>query len=273
MIPGMSRPCSVLRVFTRDGEGGNHLGVVNDVVGLDPETMQGIAADLGFSETIFVDWQEPDAATVRIFTPVIEMPFAGHPLVGATWALYMLGPGEVVTTLRCPTGDIAIGMEGSTAFIQSVIDPASVEPADLARYAIAAGMPPPVAGWRVAMPRIYSLLEYADAPTVASLQPDMAELAASGSETMVFARTGDRVRARFFAPAGGVLEDPATGSAAVALAMTRIADGEGVGSLVIDQGEEIGHPSRIMLSWWADTVRIAGECSHDETRLLEDDTG
>ncbi|MBA2338216.1 MAG: PhzF family phenazine biosynthesis protein [Acidimicrobiia bacterium] len=268
----MSRPCSVLRVFTRDGEGGNHLGVVNDVMGLDPEMMQGIAADLGFSETIFVDWQEPDAATVRIFTPAIEMPFAGHPLVGATWALYMLGPGGV-TTLRCLTGDVAIGMEGSAAFIQTVIDPASVEPADLSGYATAAGMPPPVAGWRVAMPRVYSLLQYVDAATVASLQPDMAQLAGSGSETMVFARASDRVRARFFAPAGGVPEDPATGSAAVALAMTRIADGEGGGSLVIDQGEEIGHPSRIMLSWRDDTVRIAGECSHDETRLIEDDTG
>lgn len=272
MIPAMSRPCSVLRVFTRDGEGGNHLGVVNDVIGLDPEMMQRIAADLGFSESIFVDWQEPDAATVRIFTPAIEMPFAGHPLVGATWALYTLGPGGV-TTLRCLTGDIAIGMEGSTAFIQTVIDPASVAPADLSRYATAAGMPPPVAGWEVAMPRIYSLLEYPDAAAIASMQPDMVALAASGSEAMVFARDGDRVRARFFAPAGGVPEDPATGSAAVALAMTRIAAGQGGGSLVIDQGEEIGHPSRIMLSWCEDTVRIAGECSHDETRLLEDDTG
>ncbi len=272
MLGGMSRPCLVLRVFTRDGEGGNHLGVISDVIELDPATMQRIAADLGFSESIFIEWQEPDRAAVRIFTPTIEMPFAGHPLVGATWALHILGPGGV-TTLSCLTGDVAIGMEGSTAFFERPVDPSLAEAVDLSGHAVDAGMPRPVAGWQVAMPRVYTLLEYPDAATVASLQPDMEALTAAEAETLVFARSGGMIKARFFAPAAGVPEDPATGSAAVALAMSRMMEGEGRGTLTIDQGDEIGHPSRIHLSWWEATVRVAGECVHDETRLLEDGTG
>ena len=73
------RHCYVLRVFTRGDEGGNHLGVVTDVTGLDTETMQGIATELGFSETVFIDWQNEGVPFVRIFTPAAEMPFCGTP--------------------------------------------------------------------------------------------------------------------------------------------------------------------------------------------------
>ena len=79
----MSRPCHVLRVFTRGDEGGNHLGVVVDAIALSTDRMQAIATDLGFSETVFIDWTDTtDHPKVRIFTPADELPFAGHPLVG-----------------------------------------------------------------------------------------------------------------------------------------------------------------------------------------------
>ena len=57
-LPAMSRPCHVVRVFTRGDEGGNHLGVINDVIGISDEGMQAVATELGFSETVFVDWTD-----------------------------------------------------------------------------------------------------------------------------------------------------------------------------------------------------------------------
>ena len=79
---------------------GNHLGVVPDVAGLDTGTMQGIASDLGFSETIFLDRTEAIPAA-RIFTPEVELPFAGHPLVGAAWVLGEI-EAEPPDRLSCP---------------------------------------------------------------------------------------------------------------------------------------------------------------------------
>ena len=82
----MSRQCQILRVFTRDGVGGNHLGVVTDLNGLTTEMLQAIAVDLGFSETIFCDLSG-EVPVARIFTPGAELPFTGHPLVELGWAL------------------------------------------------------------------------------------------------------------------------------------------------------------------------------------------
>jgi trans-2,3-dihydro-3-hydroxyanthranilate isomerase len=74
---------------------------------------------------------------------------------------------------------------------------------------------------------------------------------------------------RFFAPAGGVAEDPATGSAAVALARAMVESGEAPGKLSIDQGAEIGTPSRIELEWTAQTASIGGTVVHDRTELVK----
>ena len=88
------RHCQVLSVFTRDGAGGNPLGVITDVTGLDGAAMQAIATELGFSETVFLDSTRPGVPQARIFTPAAEIPFAGHPLVGAGWVLGAMGPGD-----------------------------------------------------------------------------------------------------------------------------------------------------------------------------------
>ena len=263
----MPRVCQILRVFTRDGEGGNALGVINDTIGLDDEGMQAIAAELGFSETVFVDWPAGDMPSVRIFTPLVELPFAGHPLVGTAWTLLTMGPGGV-GRLRCGIGEVEIGLDGDDAWIVVAIDPAAARAGDLGDYALRAGLPPPVRSWLVAMPRDYVVLEYPNAATIAAIVPD-AEVLGERFGTLVYARSGDGVRARFFAPSAGVLEDPATGSAAVALATALLASGEPSGRLTIDQGGEIGHPSRIELSWDARTARIGGGCVRDEARLLD----
>jgi len=264
----MPRVCQVLRVFTRGDEGGNALGVVNDIVELSDDRMQAIATDLGFSETVFVDWPEGEPPVVRIFTPALELPFAGHPLVGTAWTMLTLGPGGV-DRLRCGIGEVAVGMDGSAAWVTAPIDATNAASVDLGDLAKRASLPQPARSWIVNLPMEYVILEYPDAASVAGADPDLGVLSEHFG-TLVFARDDARVRARFFAPAGGVPEDPATGSAAVALATALVASAEPEGHVTVDQGEEMGHPSRIDLSWTTATARIGGTCVRDEIRFLDD---
>ncbi len=263
------RHCYVLRVFTRDGLGGNHLGVVTDTTSLTDQAMQGIAAGLGFSETVFLDWNEREVPHARIFTPTTEMPFAGHPLVGAAWILHALGPGGP-EELTCEIGRIGISYDGTAAWIDAPLGQAV---STIDRFdAAALGLPVPRSAVAVEMPLRYVLVELSGASEVASFRPDPEIMAAhpDGEHTYVWARAGDgRVRARFFAPASGIFEDPATGSAAVALARALQAAGEPEGDLLIRQGEEIGAASVIHLSWTPDGARIGGSVMRDEVRELD----
>ena len=264
----MARGCTVVRVFTRGREGGNHLGVVNDLVDLDDSAMQRIATDLGFSETVFVDWSAGATPYVRIFTPAEELPFAGHPLVGAAWCMTVIGPGEM-DRLRYREGDAMIHREGDTTWVEVAMDGEVVAPEDAVQFLARAGISPLESVSRVMIPREYVLARLPSAAAVAALSPDM-DVLADRFGTMVYARDGTQVRARFFAPQTAVPEDPATGSAAVALATMLSAAGEVEGRLTIDQGEEIGHPSRIELSWGNGRAAIGGTVVRDEVRMLDE---
>src|SRR3712207_3434636 len=104
----------VLKVFTGEGgKGGNPLGVFVQGSAVPAEERQAVAADLGFSETVFVD----DAAggRLRIFTPGTELPFAGHPLVGTAWLLAR--EGFEVPVLRPPAGEGPVRTEGDLPFL------------------------------------------------------------------------------------------------------------------------------------------------------------
>jgi trans-2,3-dihydro-3-hydroxyanthranilate isomerase len=216
------RHCYILSVFTRDGAGGNPLGVVTDVTGLDGAAMQAIAADLAFSETVFLDWTAPGVPYARIFTPAAEMPFAGHPLVGAGWVLGKMGPGTI-RRLACGIGEVPFRVEGDRVFIEVPL-PREVESAPVAPVA---GLPPAERAWMVRLPLRYLLLETGSPEAVAGAHPDFEVLAGRPWEgTLLFTRRGSVVQARFFAPAVGVAEDPATGSAAVALAGALAFSGE-----------------------------------------------
>ena len=104
----------VLRVFVGDGgAGGNPLGVFLDGGEVPEDDRQGVAADLGFSETVFVE--DPEQGKLRIFTPKEELPFAGHPLVGTAWLL--ASEGFDVPTLRPPAGEVPVRVEGDVTFI------------------------------------------------------------------------------------------------------------------------------------------------------------
>lgn len=254
------RHCFVLRVFTRDGVGGNHLGVVTDVSGLSHVTMQQVAADLGFSETVFIDWREGGVPRVRIFTPGAELPFAGHPLVGAGWLMNVLGPTPV-SRLACTAGEVQVRLEGDIAAIDAPSGERVVRAGDLGDRL--AGWVDPVDVRSVSMPSEYLLVEVADARDVATARP------AESGHVMLWAWDGDSVKARFFAPDIGIPEDPATGSAAVALAAVLNDAGRGAGSLTIEQGDEVGAPSLIELRWDGTNVSIGGAVVHDETRELD----
>lgn len=262
----MVRPAHVLRVFTRNDVGGNHLGVVNDVIGLSTDDMQAIAADLGFSETTFVDWSDRDVPMVRIFTPQVEMEFAGHPMVGTAWVMNFLGP-RPHDRLECPVGVVEVTMDGDAVFIETALDQ-PVEDGPDTTVLTRAGLPPPDRAWLVQMPKAYLVAQYPNSATITGLDPDMGVLEEVFG-TLCFARDERRAHSRFFAPAGGVPEDPATGSAAVALARAMVHAGESSGSLTIDQGAEIRNPSRIQLSWTKETARIGGTVQHDTIVLVK----
>ena len=216
----------VLRVFTRDGEGGNHLGVVTDVSTLTDGDMQAIAAQLGFSETVFLDSTIGSLPHARIFTPTREMPFAGHPLVGAAWVLKGLG-SDGPDALVCQVGEIGISFDGEAAWIDAPLGQrvSAIDDFDATRF----GLPAPSSVAAVEMPLRYVLVELDGPAAVSSYHPDRAALAGhpDGGHTLIWAHAGPgRVRTRFFAPASGVFEDPATGSAAVALAASPPGGGE-----------------------------------------------
>ncbi len=166
----------VLRVFTdASGMSGNPLGVVLDAEQIERPRRQAIAAELGYSETVFVD----PGNRLQIFTPRLELPFAGHPMVGGAWLLRS-------SPLHCPAGEVHARVEGEHAWI-------------LAR----AEWSPP-----------FERLQLDDPGAVdAYVKPGegMLQVWAWIDEP------GGRVRARVFAPDAGVPEDPATGSAAITL--------------------------------------------------------
>jgi predicted PhzF superfamily epimerase YddE/YHI9 len=100
----------LLRVFcSEDGSGGNPLGVFLEGGDVPPERRQAVAADLGLSEIVFVD--DPERGEVRIFTPTVELDFAGHPSVGTAWLL------EGTEVLRAPAGELAIRRDGEIVYV------------------------------------------------------------------------------------------------------------------------------------------------------------
>lgn len=257
------REIHVVRVFTRGDVGGNHLGVVTEVEGLTAEDMQAIAAHLGYSETVFID---VPGRSVRIFTPADELPFAGHPLVGTAWILasrFGAPHGELMTGV----GTVSYVTSGSRASVECTIEVTEIEPDDVADVAVAAGMPIPMTTARLGLPKEYLIAEYEDAATVRALAPDMDALVGRFG-FLAYARADDRVKARFFAPGTAVPEDPATGSAAVALAHSLRLRGEARGHLTISQGDEIGHPSTIDLDWDGVRTAIGGSIRTEGNRRI-----
>jgi trans-2,3-dihydro-3-hydroxyanthranilate isomerase len=247
---GMSR-YFVVDVFTDTPLEGNQLGVFPDARGFSSEHMQLLAREMSFSETVFVLPAEGGGdARVRIFTPGHELPFAGHPVLGCA---FVVGAALDRDTVRLETGlgVIPIELERENDRIvygrmQQVIPdwrPYEREGELLAALGVErSGLP--VEAYPNGPLHVY--VELANEQAVASLRPNFAALAELGDVAAnCFAGAGRSWKTRMFAPAGGVFEDPATGSAAGPLAIHlarhgRIAFGE---QIEIRQGAEIGRPS------------------------------
>lgn len=222
---------NVLRVFTAaDGRFGNHLGVVDAAV-VAPVHRQAVAAELGYSETIFVDLPEPGATTARahIFTPVTELGFAGHPTVGAGW--WLREQGRPVQTLQVPAGIVQVRHSD-----------------DLTAVVARAEWGPEFA--------IHHL------PSAAAVEAADLDDYSDGGYHYLWAwinRDSGLIRSRMFANEAGVPEDEATGSAAVRITDHLSRD------LTITQGKG----SQIHTTWdpsgW---VVVSGRVVSDGVRQL-----
>jgi trans-2,3-dihydro-3-hydroxyanthranilate isomerase len=244
----------VVDVFTDVPLAGNQLAVFTDARDLDPLTMQTLARELNLSETVFV--LPPSSAEadvrIRIFTPSRELPFAGHPTLGTAFVLG--GPlQKIVIRLETGAGVVPVELERDGPRIvfgrmeQPIPnwEPASNVEAILAALGVS-GSGLPVERYDLGPGHVY--IELASPEEVAALDPDIGALARATSDgANCFARDGSRWKTRMFAPTHGVVEDPATGSAAGPLAIHlarhgRIAFGE---QIEISQGVEINRPSKL----------------------------
>ena len=190
---------SVVRVFTDDaGQQGNALGIVDAAAVAEPQRQE-LAAQLAFSETVFVDSDGSQIASATIFTPAVELPFAGHPTVGLSW--WLRGQGTPVHTLSVPAGNVRVRYDGDMTWVRS----------------------------RAAWAPEFELHHVPSVDEVEATDPT----AFTEGHHYVWAwidEEAGQIRSRMFAPSMGVAEDEATGAAAV-----RITDAPGRG-LTITQG-------------------------------------
>ena len=281
-------------VFTDRRFGGNPLAVFPEAHGLTDAQMQAIAAEFNLSETTFV--LPPDNpehhARVRIFTPRSELPFAGHPNVGTGFVLARREqsppehftfeePAGLVRVHILHAGDAITGARVSAPRSLSIEDDVPIDV-----VAACASLDPEEITTEAHTPLVASvgtpfvLAEVTSVEALSRATPDLAAFRAAASRVEALGNRlalhlyawqadGDRrLRARMFAPLGGVLEDPATGSANAALAalLTSLAPGVNVDlTYDIEQGIEMGRPSRILASARKTgegpvSATVAGDC-------------
>ncbi len=276
----MRRRYVTLDVFTDKRFAGNPLAVVLQPEGLDTAAMQAIAREFNLSETVFVQPPADTAhrAKLRIFSPGRELPFAGHPTVGAAVLLARLDGGEAprdfiveeeIGLVRCRVR--ATGPDsGHATFDIPRLPAAAGSVPDIATIAAALSIPAAEIGfedhkasrWSAGNP--FTVVPVRGLDAIARCRPNMAhfEAAFGGGFAAPFvvtretAEPGNSFHARMFAPGVGVAEDPATGSAAAAFAGHLAAHGgyrDGEHAVRIEQGYEMGRPSLMELS-----LKIAG---------------
>jgi trans-2,3-dihydro-3-hydroxyanthranilate isomerase len=248
---------TVADVFTEVPLEGNQVAVFTDASGLSGEVMQRAAREMNLSETAFVlRASDPDAGAhlrVRIFTPAVELPFAGHPILGTAFVVgramgspvvrLETGLGVVPVTLTRPDG----GGEPVYGEMEQFVP--EVEPFDAVDALLAAlgvsgdrdGLLP-IEGYRNGPVHVY--VELPSEEAVAALQPDLGAIERLGAYGInCFAVSGPTdVKTRMFGPSLGVAEDPGTGSAAGPLAVHLARHGRVPWGTEIEivQGVEIG---------------------------------
>jgi trans-2,3-dihydro-3-hydroxyanthranilate isomerase len=243
----------VADVFTDRPLTGNQLAVFTDGRELAAETMQALALEVGFSESVFVLPAEADGdVRIRIFTPRAELAFAGHPVLGTA---FVLGQPLQRDVIRLETGSGVVPVElerddsGAIAFGRMTQPIPKFEPYDRTEELLAAlGVAEsalPVERYDNGVRPTY--VQLASERDVAALRPDLAALEALEVMVSCSAGAGARWKTRMFAPYAGVAEDPATGSAAGPLAchLCRHGLADWGEWIEIGQGVEIGRPSTL----------------------------
>ena len=239
-------------VFASGPMTGNPLAVVLDAEGWRASRMQGLAAELGISETTFVLPPESDGDhRVRIFTPRRELPVAGHPMVGTAWVLRAAGRIAEAARLETAAGVLAVRVQGNVATAE-LGAPEAGPMVDGEEAGRATGVTPiadpPAQVWSAGVPQL--MLPVADVDALTAARPDAGAIADLGERdgwlgVSLYCVTGGEdgrlsVRVRHFAPRLGVPEDPVTGSAAAALgaclAAAGRADENGDLEMVVHQG-------------------------------------
>lgn len=273
----MQRPLTWLDVFTATPLTGNGLAVVHDADGLDDATMQRFARETRLSETTFV--QSPRRAGAdyrnRIWMPEGELPFAGHPSLGTAVAVaHARGEPEAEYVQETPAGlqPVRVSLRGDGRAHASMLqEPPSfgpeLDPAEVLRAgglppaAAAPGLPPQVVGTGV--PQVVACIR--DRAALDAPEPDPAALRAllrAHAAVVLYLAwwdaAGGAVARSFFPEGAGVVEDPATGSAAGPL-MAYLHRRAGTTALEIEQGAHMGRPSRLSCAVEGDRVRVAGD--------------
>jgi trans-2,3-dihydro-3-hydroxyanthranilate isomerase len=240
--------------FTETPLAGNALAVFTDARQLEERELQPLARELNLSETVFVLPAEAEGhARIRIFTPSSELPFAGHPTLGTAFVL--AGPMQL-PEIRLETGmgivTVSLEREGERivfGWMEQPLptwEPYAEEAALLAALRLERSELP-VELYDNGVQHVYVALGSED--EVAALRPDLSTLVDVPGVVGVncFAGDGSHWKTRMFAPAGGVAEDPATGSAAGPLAVHLARHGRiGFGEQIeVSQGVEIARPSTL----------------------------
>jgi trans-2,3-dihydro-3-hydroxyanthranilate isomerase len=265
-------------VFTDQPFGGNPLAIVFDADSLSVAQMQVIAREFNFSETVFFQTPKDTAQTMRlrIFTPTRELPFAGHPTIGAAVALADLGHGPDLS-LELGVGVMPAKAEhGSASFHAShpveilarpdaklVAETLRLTPTDIAKSPVMASMGVPFTFTALASRAALSNIEIdlGAMKTGSARYPSSRDFsqAAYWRDDVASLETGHEVvHLRMFAPLDSIPEDPATGSAAATLARLLCADSANPVSLTVYQGQDMGRPSVISAHADNDGVTISG---------------
>jgi len=286
-------------VFTSQPFGGNPVAVFPEAQGLTDDQLQQIAREMNLSETVFVFPPSDPAAVVRlrIFTPTQEIPFAGHPVVGAMHVLAQLGmitTSEPITRVvqECNIGCFPVDLLTRNGQVMRVV---MTQPApqfleriddteDLYKVAAALGIPKhTITDTKHSLEVVSTGLPVLIVPVrtltaVRSINPDPSAIVdlcgrfgANGimAFTTVTVEPFSNVHARMFAPAIGIPEDPATGSASGALGaylvQNKIVSFGPLTEIVIEQGYEVERPSRILVQVELkgdaiETVKVGGQC-------------
>jgi trans-2,3-dihydro-3-hydroxyanthranilate isomerase len=243
----------VVDVFTDEPLSGNQLAVFTDAREIPEASLQRLAREINFSETVFVyPASEGGHAKIRIFTPLAELPFAGHPTLGTAFVLggpmqspeIRLETGRGVVTVRLEREENRIVFGRMDQPLPST-EPYGAEEELLEALGVGRSELP-VELYDNGMRHVYVALASED--EVARLRPNLGPLElAPDLGVNCFAGAGERWKTRMFAPGGGVPEDAATGSAAGPLALHLARHGRiGFGDEIeISQGAELGRPSTL----------------------------